>query len=216
MNTLDRKLWNKNTIRLEILADGTLQITAPPHCDISPFLEQKRSWIEKKVQERESIARDHPGGDDLFLFQGRCYRLTQGPGCNILEDTITYTTPSALKQMLVVQLRKEVQEMIDRYTPQLGCQVRSIAIRTQRSRWGSCSGEGTLNLNLATMALPAVLRKYIILHEIVHLRERNHAPGFWKCLGALCPDYQVYRKELKKYWILVKRNTIWQVLLSHN
>jgi predicted metal-dependent hydrolase len=212
MKTPHIKFWKKDKIRLEILPDGTLQVTAPPRCDISPFLEQKRSWIEKKVQERENIARDHADGDNLFLFQGKWYRLTKGPGCDILEDTVTYTTPGALKQMLTVQLRKEVEEMIDQFTPQLGCQVRSIAIRTQRSRWGSCSGKGTLNFNLAMMALPPTLRKYIILHEIVHLRERNHAPVFWKRLGALCPDYHIHREELKKYWILVERNTIWQVL----
>jgi predicted metal-dependent hydrolase len=207
-----RKSWEKNRIRLEILPDGTLQVTAPPHCDIRPFLEQKRAWIAKQVQKRQCIAQDHPGGEDLFLFQGGWFHLTQGSSCDVHDDTVTYTTPGALKEMLRVLLRKEVEEQIQQYAPRMGCSVKSIAIRTQKSRWGSCSGEGTLNFNLAMMALPSKLRTYIILHEMVHLVERNHGPEFWERLEALCPECRIHRIELESYWILVERNTIWRVL----
>ncbi|MDD1679102.1 MAG: M48 family metallopeptidase [Methanomicrobiales archaeon] len=212
MQSPERKYWKKKKIRLEILPDGNLQVTAPPHCDINPFLEQKRDWIQKKIQDLECIAGGDRGRDDLLLFRGSWYRLTQGQTCAILEDTITYTTPSALKEMLEELLRQEIAEVSREYVPRLGCSLRSVSIRTQRTRWGSCSGEGTLNFNLTLMALPAPLRNYVILHEIVHLVERNHAPAFWKYLGTLCPDYRAHRKDLKKYWILVERNTIWRVL----
>lgn len=212
MKSLDRKIWNKNKVRVGVLPDGTLQVTAPSDYDIGPFLKQKRGWIEKQIHERECITCTQPGGDDLFLFQGTRYQLTHGSNCSVSEDVITYTTPKALKEMILALLKKEVEEQVDNYSPQLGCSVKSISIRTQKSRWGSCSGKGNLNFNLAIMALPLSLRKYIILHEIVHLVERNHAPRFWNRLGALHPDYQNDRKELKKFWILVERNTIWRVL----
>jgi predicted metal-dependent hydrolase len=207
-----RKFWEKDRIQLEILPDGTVEVTAPPDCDIHPFLEQKRRWIEKKVQERESIGRAYAGGDDLFLFQGRWYRLTHGSECDILEDTITYTTPGDLKEMLEARLLSEVEQQVGQYTPQMGHTVKSISIRTQKSRWGSCSGEGNLNFNLALMALPPPLRTYVILHELVHLVERNHGPKFWERLERVCPTCRDHRNELKKYWILVERNTIWRVL----
>jgi predicted metal-dependent hydrolase len=207
-----KKRQKEGKIRLEILPDGTLQVTAPPHIDPAPFLEQKKAWIEKKIRERERIARQYPGGDDLFLLHGSLYRLTEGNTCAVLEDTVTYTTPGALKEWLSMMLRREVEEHIVQYAPHIGRLPQNICIRAQRTRWGSCSGESTLNFNLAMMALPPELRTYIILHEIVHLVERNHAPAFWICLGTLCPAYQTHRKELKKYWILVERNTIWQVL----
>jgi predicted metal-dependent hydrolase len=206
------QFWEKNRIRLEVLPDGTVQVTAPRHCDIGPFLEQKRDWIEKKVNERECITRDYPSGEDLFLFQGRWYPITQGSSCEIAGDIVTYTTPGALKEMLATLLRKEVEEQIRQHTPRLGRSVKTISIRTQKSRWGSCSGEATLNFNLATMALPPDLRTYIILHELVHLVERNHQSTFWERLETLCPDYRIHRRELKRYWLLVERNTIWRVL----
>jgi predicted metal-dependent hydrolase len=207
-----RKYWKKKKIRLEVLPDGTLQVTAPHHCDIDPFLEHNKVWIERKLGEVTRIVHDHPGCDDLFLFQGSWYRLTKGDSCEILEDIITYTTPKALKERLEALLRQEVEEQIVRCPPSFGASVKSISIRTQRTRWGSCSGEGVLNFNLTMMALPVRLRTYIILHELVHLVERNHAPAFWNLLESLCPDYKRLRKELKTYWMLVERNSIWRVL----
>ncbi len=207
-----RKYWKRNRIRLEVLPDGIIQVTAPFGCDIRPFVEQKRAWIEKRIQERQYITRDHSAGDDLLLLQGRWYPLTQGSSDEIREDGVTYTTPAGLKDRLTGLLRRDVEEQIQKYAHRLGCTVKTVFIRSQKTRWGSCSGEATLNFNLALMALPPKLRVYVILHELVHLVERNHQPAFWKRLETLCPEYRTCRKELKVYGILVERNSIWRVL----
>jgi Predicted metal-dependent hydrolase len=209
-----RKFWEKNRIRVEILPDGTLEVTAPPHVNPVPFLQQKHTWIEREVSKRKAIALECSGGDDLFLFQGQWYHLAEGSTCEVGEDTVTYSTPRALKELLVTLLVDEVHTQIQRHTSSLGYRVKSIAVRMQKSRWGSCSGEGNLNFNLAVMALPPRLRTYVILHELVHLVERNHRPQFWERLGTICPEYRMHRNELKKYWILLERNSIWRVLRS--
>ncbi|MDD1673529.1 MAG: M48 family metallopeptidase [Methanomicrobiales archaeon] len=166
------------------------------------------------MKEVENISLEYMGCDDLFLLNGWSYRLTRGDTCSILDDTVTYTTPSELKVALTKLLIQEIEEKVALYAPKMGCHVRKITIRTQKTRWGSCSGEGTLNFNLVMLALPPTLRTYIILHEIVHLAERNHAPAFWKLLSVLDPECAIHRKNLKKFWILVERNSIWRVLRS--
>lgn len=209
-----KKKGTQGKVRLQVLPDGTLQVTAPPHFDISPLLEQKKEWIAKKIENIERIVRgcDCAEAENLLLLEGRWYTLTHGTSCAISEDNVTYTTPGDLKRMLSGLLRKEIEEAITRNAPRIERTAGTITIRTQRTRWGSCSGKSTLNFNLVMMALPPSLREYIILHEIVHLRERNHSPSFWKRLEVLCPDYSIRRKELKKFWILVERNSIWKVL----
>ena len=207
-----REEGKKETIRLRILPDGSLQVSAPAGLDVIPVLEREKQWIDRKVREIESVLEENRGTEDLLLLHGHHYWLTQGSSCSISEDTVTYTTPGELKETLTDLLLHELRAKITRFAPKVGRRAGKICVRTQKTRWGSCSGRDTLNFNLMMLALPERLRDYIILHEIVHLVERNHAPAFWDRLVTLCPDCEERRKELKKFWILLERNSIWRVL----
>ena len=68
-----------------------------------------------------------------------------------------------------------------------GLEVHRVTIRRQRSRWGSCSRRGTISLNARLAHTPDFVRDYVILHELMHLREMNHSPRFWAHVDAVCP-----------------------------
>jgi predicted metal-dependent hydrolase len=70
------------------------------------------------------------------------------------------------------------------------CQVRTVSVRNQRSRWGSCSRRGTISLNWRLVQVPIEVRDYIILHELMHLREMNHSRRFWSHVATVCPGYE--------------------------
>ncbi len=74
---------------------------------------------------------------------------------------------------------------------------RRIAIRDQRSRWGSCSARGNLNFNYRIALLPPELADYIIVHEMCHLVEMNHGHHFWQLVGETIPDWRQRRRALK-------------------
>jgi len=82
-----------------------------------------------------------------------------------------------------------------------GFKIGSVAIRNQKTRWGSCSGKGNLNFNYKVMFLPKEFADYIIVHEICHIKEMNHSIDFWNLVGISIPDYRRIRRELKKYKI---------------
>jgi predicted metal-dependent hydrolase len=71
-----------------------------------------------------------------------------------------------------------------------GLEISRITIRNQRSRWGSCSARRTISLNWRLIQTPGFVRDYIIVHELMHLREMNHSPRFWACVKQICPDYE--------------------------
>ena len=82
---------------------------------------------------------------------------------------------------------------IEHYAPRLGVRPSRLTIRGQRSRWGSCSGKGTVSLNWRLMMVPGALADYVVVHELCHLRHMNHSPQFWAMVGDVVPDYRERR-----------------------
>jgi predicted metal-dependent hydrolase len=83
---------------------------------------------------------------------------------------------------------------------QLGLAVARVSVRNQRSRWGSCSPRRHICLNWRLMAMPAWVRDYVIVHELMHLKRMDHSPSFWQLVAAACPEYQHARR-----WLLSAR-----------
>ncbi|MCY3574594.1 MAG: SprT family zinc-dependent metalloprotease [Chloroflexi bacterium] len=81
---------------------------------------------------------------------------------------------------------------------QRGFAFGQLRIKHQKTRWGSCSAQGNLNLNLRLMMVPDAAIDYIILHELCHLRELNHSAAFWRLVADCCPDYDHWRAWLKE------------------
>ncbi len=79
----------------------------------------------------------------------------------------------------------------------------NVFVRRQRTRWGSCSRQNNINLNINLVRLPAALRDYTILHELVHTRVKNHGPLFWQELGRIIADPRALDKELNHYWMVL-------------
>lgn len=74
-----------------------------------------------------------------------------------------------------------------------------IAIRNQRTRWGSCSKNGNLNFHYRIVELPEHLADYIIVHELCHLAEFNHSKRFWGLVAQKIPDHKAARKALTRH-----------------
>lgn len=74
-----------------------------------------------------------------------------------------------------------------------------VSIRNQRTRWGSCSSQGRLNFHYKLILLPRRLARYVIVHELCHLKEMNHSSRFWALVEKSIPEYRECRKELKEW-----------------
>jgi hypothetical protein len=79
-----------------------------------------------------------------------------------------------------------------------------VTVRNQRSRWGSCSRRGTISLNWRLIQTPPSVRDYLILHELMHLREMNHSHRFWREVERVCPDYAAAERWLKQHASLLR------------
>jgi predicted metal-dependent hydrolase len=90
-----------------------------------------------------------------------------------------------------------------KFAKKLKLPYNTVRIKKNITRWGSCSSNKNINLNLYLMQLPLDLIDHIIIHEIIHLVHRNHGKGFWKMFENVCPGAHEKAKEMKKYRIAI-------------
>ena len=84
------------------------------------------------------------------------------------------------------------------FAQQMGIPYGRISIRSQHSRWGSCSAAGNLNFNCLLMLAPDAVQDYVVVHELCHRKEMNHSPAFWREVEKILPDYRMQKQWLKE------------------
>lgn len=110
--------------------------------------------------------------------------------------------PLVSKTDLVVVKKKAAKTLISRlefFNQYYGFSYKSISIRGQKTRWGSCSRQGALNFNYRLIQLPEELLDYVAVHELCHLKEMNHSDRFWSLVSRTIPDYKNRRQALQKF-----------------
>ncbi|MGA2934629.1 MAG: SprT family zinc-dependent metalloprotease [Methanomicrobiales archaeon] len=199
---------------IRVLPSGKVRVTVPPGTPVQSLIERNSAWIERKREEIEEISRGGTGQEGRILLGGKFFRLETGPSCGILkgEGVVSYTTPRDLKLFLKKELREDLLTRLEAQAVRMHVRVAGLTVREQRSRWASCSPGGRISVNLRVLALPPDIRDYLVVHELSHLLEPNHSRRYWKRVGEFFPDYRFAEEELKKYWILIERDGIWEVL----
>ena len=106
----------------------------------------------------------------------------------------------------IASLRAEAKRLLPPRLAELAAEYgfvyNKVFIKHNRSNWGSCSSRGNINLNLNIVRLPQHLQDYILLHELVHLKEMNHGPRFHALLEEICPNHRALQKEMRAWRIL--------------
>jgi len=84
-----------------------------------------------------------------------------------------------------------------------GLKVNTLRVKNHRTKWGSCSSLGNINLNWHLVMVDRSLVDYVLVHELMHLKEMNHSAKFWKCVEQFYPDYKMAKKALsERQWII--------------
>ena len=96
--------------------------------------------------------------------------------------------------------RRRLVERLAYLAAQHGFSYNKVFVRRQKTRWGSCSHQNNINLNINLVRLPPELIDYTLLHELVHTRIKNHGPGFWAELSRYIPTAREMDREMNRYW----------------
>lgn len=197
---------------LRMLPTHGLEVVLPrgmTQRDAAAFIQKEQDWVLRALHR---VHATQPtvlqSGMSLPYLDDRL-RLLVGPGNRTTlhreGDVVTVsTTPSdSIPAVLEAWYREEARHILtDRarvHASALGVELRRIAIKDTRSRWGSCSGLGNLNFSWRLMLAPSAVMNYVVAHEVAHLRELNHSPRFWQHVEFLCPDYRSHRLWLRQH-----------------
>ena len=92
-----------------------------------------------------------------------------------------------------------INDSVRYWAPKIGVKYGRVAIKDQKTRWGSCSSKGNLNFNRRLAAAPGPVKDYVVIHELCHLIEMNHSKKFWNEVSRFCPDHRDHRKWLRMH-----------------
>ena len=143
------------------------------------------------IEGRRCVLRLREGARRAGRQTGDEYQLTLPPPHT--DEAVRAAIRSALSALAL----RRIRERLEYYAPRIGRTPGRVAIRDQKSRWGSCSRKGNLNFNWKLIMAPPQVLDYVVIHELCHLWEFNHSPRFWALVEAQMPEYEVWKKWLK-------------------
>ena len=156
---------------------------------------------------------NHPVNEgSRICVEGRGLALHLKPGSRIRaeigDDEMILHLPdaendecvrAAIRQVLSRRALARIRERLNHYAPLIGVEFGRVAIRDQKSRWGSCSAKHNLNFNWKLIMAPPQALDYVVIHELCHLIEFNHSRRFWSLVEKQMPEYEVWKKWLKAH-----------------
>jgi predicted metal-dependent hydrolase len=210
-------------VRLTVNARDGLVVVVPhryPRRRISYIVEQRREWIERALErvreQREARAaerRDPPSSVE-FAGIGESWRVeyvatpTAGVRACARAGAVRLTGAVADTDAVFAALRRfgrsraaaVLPRMLDALSAEQHLPYSAVRVRSQRTRWGSCSARGSINLNWTLAFLPPDLARHVMLHELVHTLQLDHSPRFHALLAERAPDAKRLAAELGAGW----------------
>jgi hypothetical protein len=123
-------------------------------------------------------------------------------GVLLLSGDLSDAEPArrALQRWLLRRAKEALPGQLAQLSRDTGLRYRSVAIRSQRSRWGSCSSTGDISLNYQILFLPPELARHVLLHELCHTVRLDHSPRFWNTVARYEPELPRLRAEMRRAW----------------
>lgn len=181
---------------------------------LDQFLDEHRDWIEKTVSKKK----DHLEQNDWFithkqLFMGKYWPVkiktaygvkpmiifNEALGFVLTTDGSEKEARSQMEKFFRNKSKEILPELVNEYANLVGVTYEAITIRKQATRWGSCSSKGNLSFNMKILCAPMDAIRYVVLHEVVHLKHFDHSRAFWQEIERWMPDYKMKVRYFKEF-----------------
>jgi hypothetical protein len=204
-----------------VFRHGGVEIVVPPRTPpqrVSAFVSEHREWIERQ-QQRSARALPWPLPPSALALSalGESWRCSSGGGTGrvsvseqpgqilLLRGDLgdSERLRRVLRGWLVGYARRRLESPLRALGAQIGVAPGALQVRCQRTRWGSCSRHGAISLNACLLFQSPQVLRYLMIHELSHLRHMNHSAQFWDEVARHEPDWRALDRELLQGWRLV-------------
>lgn len=214
----------RKTVQIKLLAPDQLQIAAPMRTTLSQLetiILTKADWIVKQAEKLKALSETTinsevtEGSQVLYLGNPYTIAVKKAPHAeaycfgNILSICCpldgSRTVEMILKDWYISSATAIFKDRTSFWAPRLGVTPQRIAIKDQKTRWGSCSSTRTITYNWRVIMAPPAVQDYLVVHELSHMLVPNHSPKYWQLVETILPDYKIHRKWLKDNGRLLSR-----------
>jgi predicted metal-dependent hydrolase len=204
----------RKTMALIVERDGTLTVRAPmrvSRSQIESFVRERTAWVirtRRKIKSVLEVESKRYVDGEKFLFLGTSHNLKlvgpQRPSLKLDGGfRLSVTAQKRGEQVFIRWYKTRASEIITEraaeFAGQYGFSPEQIRITSARTRWGSCSPNGTINFTWRLVMAPLDVIDYVVVHELAHLRVKNHSKKFWRVVESILPEYKDQRKWLRDH-----------------
>jgi len=217
--SLKRSRKRKKTISLQIGSNSEVTICAPyftPVKEINRFIKEKQNWIDQAIKRQATLQvsqkeKTYETGE-IFYYLGQIYPLEayfeplENAGVIFWNNRFFLNCPAnpeMRKNYFIAWYKKKARqylsERVDFYSGMLKLESGGVRITSAESRWGSCSEDNHLSFSFRLIMAPPFVIDYVVVHEMMHIREKNHSSKFWDLVIGVIPDYKAHRRWLRDH-----------------
>lgn len=178
------------------------------------MLDEHAAWVVAQVDRLHALHRATAIPPGTVRFQGRPVpvRVLSSQACvrerveRVDAELFVHLhgadegrAAGVLEAWLREQARQAIGDSVALHAARMRAMPSDIQIRSQRTRWGSCSRRGVLSFNWRLVQVPSEVLDYVVVHELAHIVHPNHSPDFWILVRAHCPGYPVHKRWLRRH-----------------
>lgn len=193
---------------MKVELDAGVEVVLPrraPERAAAVAVAELAPWIERRLAERERLRERLARREGALPYLGQELTLLSQPGRRqVRRDGGRLLVPAedpkpALERFYRGAARREIAARLDAATASVGTRYGGLSIRSQRTRWASCSPSGRMSFNWRLMMAPEPVLDYVVWHEVCHLEIRDHSPRFWALLEQRWPSWRAQRDWLRRH-----------------
>ena len=204
----------RRSIALSVARDATRTVRAPlrtPVSFIEAFIEEKLPWVERVMErlrgQSQGVTHRYETGERFWFLGRECSlrvseeasrSLVFSNGEFLLSKHAHYRARSVFLEWYKREAKKILLERVSFFARENDLEYQSVKINAARTRWGSCSGKGSLNFSFRLVMAPLSVIDYVVVHELSHIEHKNHSRTFWKAVAVMFPGFETERRWLKK------------------
>ena len=211
------KYTNRKTLAIYITKDARVEVRCNKRvrkADIERFICEKEKWINEKLELMRSRKSVLLGNGSKILYLGKEYEIVVSESKEGMCGDKFFVHPSSDERYVYTVLetfykqkaKEIIAERLHKYEQIMGLYSTKFGITSANTRWGSCSGKNSINFTWKLVMADIDVIDYVVVHEIAHIKEKNHGKNFWNLVGKYYPNYKSARVYLRNLSVRIQQD----------